>query len=166
MFIDDQLRGVLTFLKPTARLTIILDCCHSGTGMDLAYNYQKTTIAKRVRVFGGRGRGRRRRRRTRYRWVKESAYKMVKDTNYNSTNGTVVMFSGCQDPQYSADAYEEGSYQGAMTYSFLKAVSNPNQTWEGLLLKIREILKQKGYKQLPNLASGKALNIKETFKIV
>ena len=34
---DDQLRGLLSFSKPNTHLTILLDCCHSGTGMDLPF---------------------------------------------------------------------------------------------------------------------------------
>ncbi|KKL85150.1 hypothetical protein LCGC14_1957590, partial [marine sediment metagenome] len=149
MITDDQLRGLLAFLKPNSRMSVVLDCCHSGTGMDLTYNFKNTTRIVRVR------RGRRIVR------VRKKVTIMKRDPRYHNTPAPVVMLSGCLDKQYSADAYEEGKYQGAMTFCLLKVLeANPNCNWVQLVAKLRYLLKINGYKQIPNLTSGQPLSLK------
>jgi hypothetical protein len=146
MLTDDQLRGLLAFTPASSKLTAVLDCCHSGTGMDLAYNLRQYYRWTRVR----RGR----------RWVRRRRLQraMLKDRRYHNTPGQVVMLSGCLDKQYSADAYEEGKYQGAMTFCLLKALeANPNCNWAQLIDNVRALLKQHGYVQVANLTSGQPL---------
>ena len=97
VIVDDEWRKLLCFMRKEQKLMAVLDACHSGSGMDLAYNlYQR---------FGGQ------------------ELTMVKDSHYSPTKGKVVMISGCLDPQTSADAWEEGEAQGALTYAFLKVIT-------------------------------------------
>ena len=144
MLTDDQLRGLLTFMHPNSKFTVILDCCHSGTGMDLTYNL-----------------------RTRTRWVRgmrKRVTSMYKDRRYTDTPGQVIMLSGCLDKQYSADAYEEGKYQGAMTFCLLKALkSKESETWGQLIVQIQKLLKKNRYAQIANLTSGQALDLDSAF---
>jgi hypothetical protein len=136
MILDDHLRGLVTLVPPSTKLTIILDSCHSGTCMDLAYNL----------------------------WERRGSYSMVKDSKYTPTDGNVCMISGSQDVQTSADAFEEGQYQGAMTWSLLKALeASPKvPTWGTLIKQMRGILKTNGYDQVPNFSSGKNILLDST----
>ena len=129
MITDDQLRGLLAFLPSKSKLTVILDCCHSGTGMDLAYDLQT------VKKWQGRKRC--------------QTLTMKRNPKLLHTPSTVVMLSGCMDAQTSADAYEENKYQGAMTYCLLKALeSRKDYTWEELMLEIRRLLEEHKYVQI------------------
>jgi len=133
MIIDDELRGVLQLLRPNQRLFAVLDCCHSGTGLDLRYGL--------AAIAGGR-------------------LQMLHDHRAPPrTRGQVVMMSGCLDSQTSADAWEEGEFQGAMTFSFLKAMEAGAKTYEELVKKVREVLKERGYSQQPTLTSGRRLTL-------
>lgn len=146
MLTDDQLRGLLTFMSPRSKMTVVLDCCHSGTGMDLAYCLKKRN--RFVRVKKG----------NRYVRVNKPVTAMDRDRRYQDTPGHVVMLSGCLDKQYSADAYEAGKYQGAMTYCLLKAMEEKKEyTWGELVDCVRGLLKKNRYEQIPNLTSGKSL---------
>lgn len=137
MIVDDELKGVLKCLDESQSLWCTLDCCHSGTGIDMRYN-----------VFEKAGK----------------QFVLVEDKLESFTRGMCVCISGCQDNQTSADAYEEGQSQGAMTYGFLKALVNPNiKSYEDLLSGIRVLLRQKGYSQLPAMSFGKAVNLKTPF---
>lgn len=137
MIVDDELKGVLKCLDETQSLFCVLDCCHSGTGIDLRFN-----------VFEKAGK----------------QFVLVEDKNESATRGNCVCLSGCQDSQTSADTFEEGQAQGAMSYGFLKAISDPKvKTYTDLLSSIRGILRQKNYAQLPAMSFGKAVNLSTPF---
>lgn len=143
MIIDDELRGILQCLNSNQKLFVVLDCCHSGTGMDLAYNL----------------------------YERGSRYALVKDNKCDLTRGQVIMISGCQDNQTSADAFIGGKYQGALTESFMSAINGKTgnksynrMTWEELIQKIKKRLQGK-YTQRPNLASGKQLNLRSRVEL-
>lgn len=151
MLTDDQLRGLLSFMPVRSKLTAVLDSCHSGTALDLAYSLKAGYKIANVR----RGR----------RMVKTRVptLTMQKDQHYKPTPGPVTMISGCLDIQTSADAYEEGKYQGALTYCLLKALEvKSDYTWVELITTIRALLKQHGYQQIANLTSGQSLDLSST----
>jgi hypothetical protein len=138
MIIDDEIRGLLPSLSPKQHLTVVLDCCHSGSGMDLKWNlFEK---------FGGR------------RLV------LIPDIHYSDTRGQVIMFSGCQDEQTSADAYISSKFQGAMTHAFLYCYPHC-KNYETLIREIRRYLRENHYTQVPNLSSGKQFDLKQKIKI-
>jgi hypothetical protein len=141
MILDDEIRGLLYCLSERQRMFCVLDCCHSGTGMDLKYNLYER--------YGGR------------------YLSMMDDRKQRPTRGQCIMLSGCQDPQTSADAWEEGKFQGAMTYSFLRALEEcgSRARYEDLIKRIRAILKEKGYSQLPSLSAGKPLNLRSRVQL-
>lgn len=132
LIIDDELRGILACLQKGQTLVAILDCCHSGSAFDLAYNL--------------------------YERVGSGAFSLVKDNKAFATTGQVIMLSGCTDSTTSTDAFLNGKYGGAMTFSFLEAVKT-KKTWNDLLKEIRRLLKTKGFDQIPMLSAGKALNL-------
>ena len=139
MILDDELRGVICSLSENQSMMCVLDCCHSGSGIDLAYNLYER--------YGGR------------------YLSMKKDHRCKPTNGVCVMFSGCSDEDVSSDAYIGGKYQGAMTHSFLKALDQGSKTYEDLIRNIRKNLKDGKFSQVSQMSSGKKLNIKNQFKI-
>ena len=132
MITDDELRGILCCLRANQKLVMVLDCCHSGTGIDAPYTLYKSYVG--------------------------SNYTMQRDPSRAETSGQVIMLSGCMDNQTSADAYINGNYQGALSASFLKFI-NEAHTWSNLIQKIRSELKAGGYEQFPNLSSGKPLDV-------
>lgn len=133
MILDDHIRGLISLVPPSAKLMMVLDSCHSGTCVDLAYNL----------------------------WDRSGAYRMVREPDYTKTDGDVFMLSGSQDVQTSADAYEDSQFQGAMTWALLKALratpSGSKTTWVDLIKRTRETLKQNGYDQVPNFSSGRQM---------
>jgi len=126
LLIDDEIfdRVVLP-LASGVKLTIILDCCHSGTAVDLPFMWQEQ--GGFWEELGG------------------SAF----------TAGDVQMFSGCKDDQTSMDASDRGKPAGAMTSAMTAAIrEEPNRTYPDMLRRLQEILQERGFKQWPRLTSS------------
>jgi hypothetical protein len=131
MILDDELKGLLQCLNSDKKLTIVLDCCHSGSGVDLAYNV----------------------------YERAGKLSLLNDPNIktNNTRGKVLCISGCKDNQTSADSFEAGEYQGALTFSFINAIKNikkPQRTIENLYRSMRATLMQNHYTQIPCITAG------------
>ncbi|KAJ3091114.1 Ca(2+)-dependent cysteine protease [Quaeritorhiza haematococci] len=139
--IDDDINALLVKSLPAGvRLTAFLDCCHSGTAMDLPYVFDKN----------GKLRG---------------PPKMAKGHEEKASKGHVVMISGCKETQTSADATIAGSATGAMSFALLKTIQDlgPGVSYEELLKSIRDILRKKNYSQVPQLSAGHLLDVTQPF---
>lgn len=69
-------------------------------------------------------------------------------------NKSVWVYSGCQDDQTSADAYEDGQYQGAFTWAFIRALNHHSYAMHhmDLLKTVRNNLRHR-YTQIPALST-------------
>jgi len=88
----------------------------------------------------------------------------------------VRMISGCRDSQTSADVSNVASFQlpdpagrsgGACTSALLKVLYNESGslTFQEVLLKMRDILSDGGYTQIPQLTSSRRLNVSHSFQL-
>ena len=139
--IDDELTKILVQpLVKGSKLTAVFDCCHSGTALDLRYNY-------RCKV------------------KKDNITYKIRQDNYKASKGNVVCISGCKDKQTSADAYIDSKYQGALTWSFLKTLKKHkyNLRYKTLMKEMLILLEKSDYSQIPQLSSGKYINIDSKF---
>jgi hypothetical protein len=124
---DNELYALLKNAKP--RILLLFDSCHSGTGCDLQYsiNYNNGTLSKVV-----------------------NNKKFIPSPN-------IVMISGCQDAQTSADAYDNMSKRavGAFTQTLLETLrtSDHNIAILPLYAKLCANLKSFGFTQMPVLSS-------------
>jgi hypothetical protein len=179
--IDDDLHNILVEpLKAGVRLTLIFDCCHSGTVLDLPFIYSTRGVIKRPHI------------------LKQSATSILsvgakylhgeaenlkttltsfasnvmsgpkirrKNRETHTSPADVIMFSGCKDEQTSADAHEAGQATGAMSYALIKSLKkNPQPTYKDLLISIRDILKSK-YAQKPQLSASHEMDMNDVFKM-
>ena len=64
-----------------------------------------------------------------------------------------VLITGCRDTQTSADAFIDGAYTGALTYSLVQAMQNANGrlTYTQLHDRAATELKTRGFEQVPQL---------------
>jgi hypothetical protein len=124
--VDDE---IFTIVKNSKCKTILIfDSCHSGTVCDLQWNYQYTngSILKTM------------------------------TTNKMITNPNVFCFSGCKDPETSADAYsaEKQMGVGAFTDTFLRCLRANRMNVDILKLysDICVAIKQSGFTQSPSFS--------------
>lgn len=136
--IDDELNKIIqTNIKPGVKLFALFDSCFSGTVLDLKYNYLDNGNLNNTTI----------------------------NPNIVETNGDVFMISGCMDSQTSADAYVnyngKNISSGAMTFAFLKTIEQygTNISFKKCIESMRMLLKDNGYDQIPQLSSGKAIDI-------
>lgn len=149
MITDDEIRTLLINQVPRgARLYVILDCCHNGTGCDIRYKYEDFSVllsppSARTPVWR----------------TLQQAYFQGK---YAETAGEVYMISGCRDEQTSADAYINNAFAGALTYavfSILRANQATIRTysWSALLRDVRHFMRVNKYTQTPQVMTGQLI---------
>jgi hypothetical protein len=149
--LDDDIRTILSQLKKGVRMTIILDCCNSGTCCDLKYNYRDLSYNKpnaNLRNYKSNE------------W--NTQQKKILNNNYSDLNGDIFMISGCGDLQTSADTSFNGIPSGALTGILLLILSEYKNvlSWSTLLKDLNRRLKLLGYTQRPMLSAGKEINLK------
>ena len=134
--LDDELNEIIqTNIKPGVKLFVLFDSCFSGTVLDLKYNYLTNLNNSTI------------------------------NTNISETISDVFMISGCMDNQTSADAYVnyngKNINSGAMTFAFLNTIEQfgTNISLKTLIESMRTLLKDNGYDQVPQLSSGKEIDI-------
>ena len=142
VILDDELKSVLANKIPKGcKCFIVLDCCHSGSGLDLRFNIQCPSYGKLI---------------------------VSHDYKYQKTNGSVIFLSGCMDSQISEDTVnEKGQPSGALTNALIDVwnAHGMNIKFKYLLWNIRKLLKQRGYTQIPQLSCGNNLNIDSIFDL-
>ena len=85
--------------------------------------------------------------------------RLIRKRSRNLANEKSILVSGCLDSQTSADAYLDGNFYGAMTFTMLEILrKNPNMSWTQLKPKLQELCKQKGFSQIPQVAGGNLLS--------
>lgn len=145
--VDDDLRKVLIDLLPEgAQLRVILDACHTHTCLDQRYTY--TTASS---LLG-----------------KDTKVVVSEDKKAALTKADVVCWSGCLDSQTSADAFINGSYNGALTATFLEILRDKAQSrkYHSLFDRLTRTLQERRYTQKAQLTSGKLLDMdKDSFDL-
>lgn len=133
IILDDELKTIIQkYLNKDACLFALFDSCFSGSVLDLKYQYMDSL----------------------------NYDKYIEHTKESETIGNVIMISGCNDNQTSADAFINGNANGAMTWSFLESFkNNKNLTFRSLVKYMRDTLKMNGYEQIPQLSTGEFVDI-------
>ncbi|KDQ59173.1 hypothetical protein JAAARDRAFT_68700 [Jaapia argillacea MUCL 33604] len=169
--VDDDMHAIMVRpLPPGCRLTAIFDSCHSGTALDLPYVYSTEGKIKEPNLAAEAGQGllsavtsyakgdKGGMLKSAMGLVKLATGSQKKAENLTRATRTspadCISFSGCKDSQTSADTVEAGKATGAMSFAFISALSqNPQQSYQQLLVNLREILRGK-YSQKPQLSAS------------
>lgn len=190
MITDDELYRMLVKPLPGGvLLTCIMDCCHSGTSIDLPFLHKLQTKEGEITddsddiVFGGfvekgktvvkkeeppkpepeihSGPGAFKVKTHRYKLKGRGKHQASKKPFDNSSDASVVMFSGCMDDQTSAGT----ATGGAMVLAFTTALAERHCdiSYKDLVLNMSEILRDREFTQVPQLSTARPFNLDSKF---
>jgi len=161
---DDDLAGICDSVPIGAVLTVILDCCHSGTGLrnflrpDLPIRYKFLSAPVEVRhrsepEIENRGIDRS------VTMIGPDRKLPVRRFGISIAKTNAVLIAGCRSDQLSADAWIDGDYHGALTYYLWRSLRNTNwrTTYRKLIAATGAELADHNYDQEPQLEGPRNL---------
>jgi len=136
--LDQDMHDALVKSLPAGvKLTVVFDCCHSGSALNLPFSYHHNGQPKRD----------------------------LKGVHHEKSHADVTLFSGCKDDQTSADTQFQGyGHSGALTWGFISNLKDHQEglTYVQLLSDIRHALQQDKLTQVPQLSSGHQMDLAQT----
>ena len=155
---DDEMFDLFSARPEDVRVFMISDSCHSGTVARFAPITTPPTIKgkeapqRKVRflppsVFLSRS----------------EAGKLGTRRAFRSSSPpgryAALLMAGCQDTEYSYDAYFEGRPNGAFSFVALRALDSigPKATYQDWFNAVKKILPSQQYPQTPNLYGSKSM---------
>jgi hypothetical protein len=145
-FTDDDLGALVKDLPVGVNMTVVLDCCHSGTGLREAVSSSRPARTRCLRPpldIGHRQRG-------------ELA---VRRFGSRAAARGAILIAGCRSDQVSADAYIDGDYHGALTYYLCKALEETGTglSYRELAERVRRTLREHQFEQVPQFEGPASL---------
>lgn len=137
---DDKIRKLVSKTPASSKLFAVFDSCHSGTICDLRYNLKvdrnrKKNVSKDAVAFS-----------------------LTENSSYPETAAQISVVSGCKDEETSADSFENGSAQGALSANLIPLLSTAS-SWKKLITDLAAVMKEKNYEQNPQLSFGKSTSL-------
>jgi hypothetical protein len=156
---DDWLRKTFDGMRAGVNLTVIMDCCHSGTNTRAVQPPDAPVIERYlpcpwdlVAIESGRR-------------LKGKVIGSLRSTvKAKKRRGDIVavdvpevLITGCRDTQTSADAFIGGSFNGALTYNLVAALKEAKGkiSYRDLHARTAEKLKSGDFDQVPQLEGNK-----------
>jgi len=151
---DDDLRRIFDKLPDDVNLTVTLDCCHSGSGIDSTHQFMPTGVALEDHdPFGQKVN------KSRLLPMPADIANRGMGIDFKPKTREVpahqggILISGCQAHQTSADSYIGNKFMGAATYFLVRnlQLSNFNIEYNTLVTNMNNELARFGYTQRPEL---------------
>jgi hypothetical protein len=170
-FTDDDLANICGEVPKGTLFTVILDCCHSGTGLrnflrpDLPIRYKFLPAPVEIRH--------RSETRIESRGIDRSVTMTgpdkalpVRRFGISLTKTNAVLIAGCRDDQTSADAWIDGDYHGALTYYLWRSLRDGKwkETYRKLIAATGAALADHNFDQVPQLEGPARLLSQTVFR--
>jgi len=175
--IDDKLKELYDSFPANSNLTLIMDCCHSGTTnrgpeeLDIYYRFIPNTYAERKAIAAAKRKFHEAQRQFVMKEVKgfaktrgrdeefeqriEAAMKKFEKQRFGEvrTREGNILLAACQSDQQAADAKISGAYRGAFTFYLVKFLREANGkiTYRELIEKVGKTLDAHKFAQAPQL---------------
>jgi hypothetical protein len=152
---DDWLRETFDTLSAGVSLTVIMDCCHSGTNTRAILPPDAKVLSRYLPspfAIGAAESGRSLPRKVTSS-LRRSAPSARKGKDIVNADLPEVLITGCRDTQTSADAFINGRYNGALTFGLVEAIKKGKGrlTYRELHDRASAVLKAKKFEQVPQL---------------
>lgn len=162
LILDDELHLFFSRITVGATVVMIADCCHSGSNFRFAtFGPGHPKPKRKVRYLPP---SHFLKSDELYRKMERSFGQPAKRSNAPLPG--LIHFAGCQDKEYSNDAFFPGGPQGAFSYFaiplFEKALTNGG-TYMDVLNGVREVLPNWEYQQTPGLTATAPLKGRPVF---
>lgn len=153
---DNELKAIFNPVPNGVNVTVVLDCCHSGSALDQVETAKvnptrEVSSATKVRVM-------KKNMKNRYLpmppKIERKAKKMkLRDwSTSRDINQSALLIAACQPNQTSADATIAGKPCGAGTYSLLSHLEkNPNSTYQEIIDSMNGFMIANNFTQRPEL---------------
>lgn len=161
---DDELFDLFNAKRKGVQIVMISDSCHSGT----VARFAPIAIPP---ATTGRNAPRRL-----VRFLPPSVFLSTRDAAklgmfraFRSSNPpgryAALLMAGCQDTEYSYDAFFQGRPNGVFTYAALRAIGSlsPQSTFSAWFKAIRKVLPSQQYPQRPNLYGSSSMKAWKVF---
>ena len=126
---DDVLHNsILSSLSLNTVLFALVDACHSGTALDLVYRY-----------------------------VSGSSMEVVSNRAPLDSRKVIIMISGSTSDNLSYESVIDGQTRGALSWAFETISKNEDitlYTWKTLITRLRNVLRDAGFTQVPQLSTN------------
>ncbi|KAH8115349.1 caspase domain-containing protein [Phellopilus nigrolimitatus] len=138
--IDDDLHDILVRPLPArCRLTALLDCCSSGTGLDLPYDTSPPPKA------------------------------ITSDRPFvrKHSNGNVILLAACEDAERAYEKQDDDKrVRGMLTLAFINSLkTRKKSTYDELLASVRGDLHRSSTMQKPQLSSSQEIDLNAYFDL-
>ncbi len=173
---DDFFKQTFSKVPVGVNLTVILDCCHSGTGLDQDETYTPTLTRDfnsgvEFDYFTGLavnpevG--------SRFLpppqfvvdQIKSNHLEIYEYSTSRDVNKTAMLIAGCAPHQTSADAYIDGKFQGAATYALTQHLKvNPKSSYIDLITVMNQFMVDRKFTQRPQLDGSFRLHAEKVFE--
>ena len=152
---DDWLRSTFNRMKKGVSLTVIMDCCHSGTNTRAILPPDAPIVPRYLpnpwdimaeesgRKLKGKVRGE----------LRASSRAASKKSDVVHADIPELLITGCRSTQTSADAHIGGSFNGALTWNLVASIKEAKGkvSYRDLHAKTIAKLKAGGFDQVPQL---------------
>lgn len=152
---DDWLRSTFNRMKKGVSLTVIMDCCHSGTNTRAILPPDAPIVPRYLpnpwdimaeesgRKLKGKVRGE----------LRASSRAARKKSDVVHADIPELLITGCRSTQTSADAHIGGSFNGALTWNLVASIKEAKGkvSYRDLHAKTIAKLKAGGFDQVPQL---------------
>lgn len=154
---DDDLKRIFGQVPNGVNITIILDCCHSGTGLDqdeTLFSDKDLSYSDFVAAMSNSEEGE-----SRYlppppeimQEIKAEGLEIRDWVTSRDVNRSALLIAGCASNQTSADAFIDGMYQGAATCALIKAIEAGKVTYRDIVMFMADFMVNRGFSQRPQL---------------
>lgn len=151
---DNELKAVFHSVPNGVNVSVILDCCHSATGMD-----QEGTLFEQARVQLHQETPLVKEEGSRFlpmpadveEYIREEGLQLREFVTSRDINRSALLIAGCLPHQTSADAFLDGQFQGAATYALRQALMAGKKTYGDVVRFMSEFMVKNGFTQRPQL---------------